>query len=75
MSPGEINTILWRLDRQDEQLRHIAEHVERTNGRVTGLELWRARLDGAKAAMGWVRPLVIALGSGGVVVLLEHFLT
>jgi len=82
VSPGEINTILWRLDRQDEvmgeikaEIREVRGHVEKTNGRVTGLELWRARLDGVKTALSWVQPLTIALSSGAVVVLLEHFLS
>lgn len=74
MTPGEISTILWRLDRQDQQLQRIEQHAEKTNGRVAVLELWRARVEGAKTAMGWVQPLMIALGSGVAVALAEHFL-
>lgn len=33
--------VLARMDEQDRKLDSILSHVEKTNGRVTGLELWR----------------------------------
>lgn len=57
MTPDQIETILGRLDRMDEQyqrgraeildwLRQIEEHARHTNGRVSGLELAQERRKG-----------------------------
>lgn len=51
MTPAEINTILWRLDKQDEVLGEIEHHVSKTNGRVMKLEVWQARVIGAVAVL------------------------
>lgn len=67
MTLADIAVILRRLDEQDKTLEEIKTHAERTNGRVTGLELWRARLEGAKGALSWVQPLAIALVTGGAI--------
>jgi hypothetical protein len=42
--------VLARMDEQDRKLDSILSHVERTNGRVTALELWREVLK-AKVAV------------------------
>ena len=51
MTPAEIATILYRLDKQDEVLGEIESHVRATNGRVLKLELWQARVLGAVAVV------------------------
>ena len=42
MSPGDITTILFRLDKQDEVLEEIAQKATETNGRVGKIERERA---------------------------------
>lgn len=51
MTPDQVNTILYRLDKQDELLGEIHQHVKQTNGRVLKLELWQARTLGAFAVI------------------------
>jgi hypothetical protein len=48
--------------------------AKETNGRVRKLELWQATVQGAKAAMGWVSPLVIGTGAAAAGVLLTKYL-
>lgn|GEM_PF-6497882 len=71
------DTILYRLgeqdkvlERQDKVLEEIRTQARRTNGRVRRLELWRARIEGARSAMSWVQPLTIAIVSGVVVAII-----
>lgn len=74
MTPQQIDTILWRLSEQDKQLERIEQHAKHTNGRVSKLEIWIARAEGARNALSWVQPLVIAVVSGGVVAVAEFLL-
>lgn len=80
VAPDPGNEILRRLDEHSIELREIKADVketkaqaQKTNGRVTALEAWRARWegyrDGARAATSWVQPLAIAVASGLVVAL------
>jgi hypothetical protein len=66
MSPEQINTILYRLDRQDEVLGEIQHHVSKTNGRVMKLEVWQARVIGAVAV------LMFLLSAVAIPVLVAH---
>jgi hypothetical protein len=54
MTPAEITTILYRLDKQDEVLGEIQHHVSKTNGRVMKLEIWQARVIGAVAVLAFL---------------------
>lgn len=54
MSPQDIRTVLYRLDQQDKHLEEIKTQVKQTNGRVSKLEIWQARLEGARWAVSWV---------------------
>ena len=51
MTPAQIDTILYRLGKQDEVLSEIQNHVKQTNGRVMKLEVWQARVIGAVAVL------------------------
>ncbi len=61
--------VLARMDEQDRKLDSILSHVQKTNGRVTALELWREVLK-AKVA-------VISAGISALVAFsvwaLDHF--
>lgn len=50
-----------RIDRQHEWLAKIEAHTSATNGRVSKLELWQARMDGARWAFSWLPSLVTAV--------------
>ena len=61
--------LLQRLDSQADDLKEIKAHVATTNGRVSKLELWKARTEGAQAANGVVGNVVLvvfASVAGGV---------
>ena len=55
-------------------LQRIEAKIDETNGRVRMLELWRARVAGATAAMNWVPPIVTAVISGGLVAVIAQVL-
>ena len=42
MNPGDITTVLFRLDKQDKVLEEIAKKATETNGRVGKIEQQRA---------------------------------
>jgi hypothetical protein len=46
MSPDESIAILTRLDDMHEELLEVKELAKATNGRVRGLEVWRAEIRG-----------------------------
>lgn len=52
---------------KQDALPEIKAEVKRTNGRVTQLELWQARLEGARSAFSWVQPAIGGIVSGVVV--------
>lgn len=64
MSPYEIAVVARRLDEITERLERIETHTRETNSRVSKLELWRARLDGAKAALAWLPSLAVGVTVG-----------
>lgn len=68
-----------RLDAQDDVMDEIRAHVSLTNGHIADakreiaenakeigeIKIWRARFEGAKAAVSWIPPLLYAaIGSG-----------
>ncbi len=52
----------------------IKEQVKATNGRVTNLERWQARMQGMQAAVSWLPAAGVALGSSVVAVALAYAL-
>lgn len=81
MSEDDLHRlILTRLDSQAADISEIRQDVKDvkaqttiTNGRVNKLELWRARTEGARAAIGaagTVAVTIFASAIGGIVVFL-----
>lgn len=71
---SDAREILRRLDEQDDKLDEIRVEVKATNGRVRSLELWKARWDGARAAVSWVPTLFVALLSGAAAAVLAKLI-
>ena len=70
MTPAEINTILYRLDKQDEVLGEIQAHVSQTNGKVAVLMADKIARDAVaadrKGRRSWLSPMMIALAAAGL---------
>ena len=56
-----VERVLIRMDFQDRMLADIRDQCKATNGRVTTLEKFQARVEGAHAAMSWRVPLVVGV--------------
>lgn len=65
--------ILHRLDEIDKRLDEVLTQAKITNGRVTGLEKWRERTEGAREALGTYRAITIIVAAGLIVGLLGAF--
>jgi hypothetical protein len=89
VSSGEREDLRALLDVQNVILREMRNDVAEvkddvkeakalaalTNGRVRKLELWQASVQGAKAAMGWVSPLLIGTGAAAAGAVLTKLLS
>jgi hypothetical protein len=64
--------MLHRLDEHSALLRSIEAHARITNGRVSQLELWQARMDGARQAFSWVPTLSVGVAVGLAGALVSH---
>lgn len=71
--------ILHRLDQIERKQDETLEQARLTNGRVTALEKWRDRTEGAKEALGAFRGVmtIVAAGliMGGVVEFVRYLAT
>ena len=56
--------ILHRLDEIDKRLDEVLVNVKATNGRVTTLEKWQARLEGGKDALSFFRGATMIVVAG-----------
>jgi hypothetical protein len=61
--------ILFRLDEIDKRLDEVLINVKQTNGRVTTLEKWQARLEGGRDALSFFRGATMIVVAGLVVAL------
>lgn len=75
MTPREIDMVLGVLREHGAQLGRIEKHAAETNGQVKELQLWRARMEGAKAALSWLPGLLTGIAGGVVVATVAAFLT
>ena len=62
--------ILQRLDQIDKRLDEVLAQARLTNGRVTGLEKWRERIEGGRDALGTFRAIGIIVSAGCTVAVL-----
>lgn len=65
MTPNQIAFIERRLDEIHEDVGEVKRLAEATNGRVRKIELWKAKIEGGVAAVGWLPPLLTALAASG----------
>lgn len=66
MTPDQVAAIADQLHELREDVRELRADVSR---RLTSLELWRARWEGAQAAVGKV-PVLLACGGSAVAIVL-----
>lgn len=64
MIPADIDVILNRLDGIDRRLDELLVQARATNGRVTKLEAWRNRMEGAHEALGTFRAVGVIVSAG-----------
>ena len=69
MTPSDVQLILGRLDDMAADLADVKALATATNGRVRKLEIWRARIEGAQAAVGKL-PVLLACGGSTVAIAL-----
>jgi hypothetical protein len=62
--------ILHRLDEIDKRLDEVLQQAKLTNGRVTGLEKWRERIEGGRDALGTFRAIAVIVAAGCTVAML-----
>jgi len=60
MSHNDVAVVIAELRGLRKDVQDLEEQVRQTNGRVRAIELWKARLEGAKWAAGWIPPVVTA---------------
>lgn len=72
MTSGEEAVIVEKLESMARDIAEIKTQVKATNGRVSQIELWRARMEGVSAAMNWLPTLAVGITTGGLTSLLVH---
>lgn len=70
MSTEDTTLILHRLDEHGRKLDRIEQQARLTNGRISKLELWQARMDGARWAFSWLPTVITGVITAVVVYLL-----
>lgn len=68
----EEAVIVEKLESMARDIAEIKTQVKVTNGRVSQIELWRARMEGVSAAMNWLPTLAVGIATGGLTSLLVH---
>jgi hypothetical protein len=63
-----------KIDALQDDVVETKEQVKLTNGRVSKLELWQAKVEGAKAAMNWLPASATGVVAGVIVALVTKFL-
>lgn len=82
MTADNVTEIIHRLDALTSKVEAIADdvaeikpEVKKTNGRVTKIELWIARFEGGRAALGWVTPVGVGVTCSVVGVIAARLLS
>jgi hypothetical protein len=67
------NQILIELTKIEMKLSTVEELARETNGRVTRLETFRHRLEGGRAAIRVVEPVIAGIVVGAAVLAMNHW--
>lgn len=67
----EIN---HRFDEANQKIAEVKSDTSATNGRVRKLEIWKAHVEGFRAAFHWAEVVAGALAASGTTVVLTHIL-
>jgi len=71
---GQVAEVKGQVTEARADIVETKVQVKETNGRVKTLELWKARADGAKWAVGWIPPAATALAAAVAGAALTYFL-
>lgn len=75
MTDAEVAVLEAKLDALHDDVLEVKKLAEATNGRLRAVEIWKARMDGAKAALHWVPALVSGLLCTGLTAAVTILLT
>lgn len=69
-----LGALAEKIDDLQEDVTETKEQAKLTNGRVTTLELWQARWQGAQQAMSWLPTVGTGVVIGVIVAVASHLL-
>ena len=73
VSDDQINRILVELAKIEQKLSTVEELARETNGRVTRLEAFRHRLEGSRATIRVVEPVLAGIVVAAVALAFNHW--
>lgn len=73
VSDEQINRILVQLAKIEQKLETVEELARETNGRVTRLEAFRHRLEGSRATIRVVEPVIAGIVVAAAALAMNHW--